>query len=111
MLVSKPDTHFSAPLAAMCSTLLSRLLPFIPPKPTTRQQAINLTTNSFQFVLQGQLPSGDALLGLTGLKTLDIRQHHITGVCVCVCGLRAVLKIGRALHVKLLSTPCKPPCC
>jgi hypothetical protein len=42
-------------------------------------QALNLTTNSVEFVLEGHLPLGEVLAGLTGLKTLDIRSHHISG--------------------------------
>jgi hypothetical protein len=42
-------------------------------------QAINLTTDSFKAVFAGELPSGEALSGLPGLTTLDIRGHHITG--------------------------------
>lgn len=41
---------------------------------------INLTTSTYLFALQGQLPLGEALAGLTGLKTIDIREHHISGV-------------------------------
>jgi hypothetical protein len=41
---------------------------------------LNLTTSTYLFVLQGQLPLGEALAGLSGLKTIDIREHHITGV-------------------------------
>jgi hypothetical protein len=42
-------------------------------------QALNLTTNSVEFVLEGHLPLGEALAGLTGLKFLDVRSHHISG--------------------------------
>jgi hypothetical protein len=42
---------------------------------------VNLTTSTYMFVLQGRLPLGEALSGLTGLKTLDIREHHISGGC------------------------------
>lgn len=42
-------------------------------------QTLNLTTSTYMYVLQGKLPLGEALSGLTGLKTIDIREHHISG--------------------------------
>jgi hypothetical protein len=42
-------------------------------------QAVNLTTSTYTYVFQGHLPSGEVLSGLTGLKVLDIREHHISG--------------------------------
>lgn len=44
------------------------------------EQAVNLTTTTYTYVFQGHLPSGEVLSGLTGLKVLDIREHHISGV-------------------------------
>lgn len=54
-------------------------------------QTLNLTTNSVEFVLEGHLPLGEVLAGLTGLKTLDIRSHQISGewylvACGCLIG-------------------------
>ena len=43
------------------------------------RQMVNLTTSTYTYVFEGHLPSGEALSGLTGLKVVDIREHHISG--------------------------------
>jgi hypothetical protein len=55
-------------------------------------EGLNMTTDAYEAVLSGVLPSGAVLRGLPGLREIDIRLHTIggtlPGACVraCVCG-------------------------